>query len=162
MPATHRLELAVTSGPAVLDRVISTCRARRCEVVALEFAAAGVDGTGRIALTVDGAEPAVHVRRSSAPQDTLRPVYTAPRMAPGAEEVDAQLDVLHRSDDAVGHHPPAASGGEAATQLGLEALQRATELLINSLFQGLPADQGQASAADRAGLRLPRRLGRDS
>ena len=76
---------------------------------------------------VDGAEPAVHGRRPSAPQDTLRPVYTAPRMAPGAEEVDAQLDVLRRAADAVGHHP-AAPGGEAATQLGLEALQRAIRL----------------------------------
>ncbi|NUS35257.1 MAG: hypothetical protein HOQ04_02140, partial [Pseudarthrobacter sp.] len=78
--------------------------------------------------SVDGTEPAVHLRRSSAPQDTLRPVYTAPRTAPGTEEVEAQLDVLRNAGSAVGHHPAAASGGEAATQLGLEALQRAIRL----------------------------------
>ena len=41
--------------------------------------------------------------------------------------MDAQLDVLRRAADGVGHHP-AAPGGEAATQLGLEALQRAIRL----------------------------------
>ena len=78
--------------------------------------------------SVDGSEPAVNVRRLAAPQDTLRPVYTAPRMAPDPGEVDAQLDVLRKAGTAVGHHPATAPGGEAATQLGLEALQRAIRL----------------------------------
>ncbi|MDQ0665651.1 hypothetical protein QFZ35_004149 [Arthrobacter ulcerisalmonis] len=77
--------------------------------------------------SVDGAEPAAHLRRPSAPQESPRPVYTAPRMAPAAEEVQAQLDVLRQAGPAVGHYPGAA-GSEAATQLGLEALQRAIRL----------------------------------
>ncbi|MDT0170595.1 helicase-associated domain-containing protein [Pseudarthrobacter sp. BRE9] len=77
--------------------------------------------------TVDGAEPSAHPRRPSAPQESLRPVYSAPRLAPAAEEVDAQLDVLRQAGPAVGHLP-GAGAGEAATQLGLEALQRAIRL----------------------------------
>ena len=78
--------------------------------------------------SVDGAEPAAQLRRPATPQESLRPVYTAPRTAPAAEEVDAQLDILRRADAAVGHHAGAPGGSEAATQLGLEALQRAIRL----------------------------------
>jgi Helicase conserved C-terminal domain len=78
--------------------------------------------------SVDGAEPAAHLRRASAPQESLRPVYTAPRMAPAAEDIDAQLDALRRAGAGVGHYLPAAPGSEAATQLGLEALQKAIRL----------------------------------
>lgn len=80
--------------------------------------------------SVDGAdEPVVRLRAAPTPQDHLRPVYTAPRTAPGAEEVDAQLAVLRQVGAAVGHR--GGSGhrdGEAGTQLGLEALQRAIRL----------------------------------
>ena len=79
--------------------------------------------------SVDGMEPAGHFRRPSVPHESLRPVYTAPRTAPAAEEVDAQLDVLRKADAAVGHSTGfAAAGSEAATQLGLEALQTAIRL----------------------------------
>lgn len=79
--------------------------------------------------SVDGMEPAGHLRRPSVPHENLRPVYTAPRTAPAAEEVDAQLDVLRKADAAVGHSTGfAAAGSEAATQLGLEALQTAIRL----------------------------------
>lgn len=78
--------------------------------------------------SMEGAEPAAHLRRPATPQESLRPVYTAPRMAPAAEEVEAQLDVLRQAGAAVGHHPGATGGSEVATQLGLEALQRAIRL----------------------------------
>ncbi|MGN8130997.1 helicase-associated domain-containing protein [Paenarthrobacter sp. 22069] len=79
--------------------------------------------------SVDGMEPAAHLRRPSVPHENLRPVYTAPRTAPAAEEVNAQLDVLRKADAAVGHSTGfAAAGSEAATQLGLEALQTAIRL----------------------------------
>jgi predicted DNA-binding transcriptional regulator YafY len=74
-------------------------------------------------------EPAGRPRRPSAPHESLRPVYTAPGTAPAAEEVEAQLDVLRKADAAVGHSTGfAAAGSEAATQLGLEALQTAIRL----------------------------------
>ncbi|NUT71201.1 helicase-associated domain-containing protein [Pseudarthrobacter sp. C4D7] len=77
---------------------------------------------------VDGAAPSAHLRRPAVPQESSRPVYTAPGISPLAEDVDAQLDVLRRAGAGVGHHPGAATGSEAATQLGLEALQRAIRL----------------------------------
>ena len=85
--------------------------------------------------TVEGTEdPAVRLRRTPAAQESLRPVYTAPRTAPAAEDVDAQLAVLRHAAPAVGRHahggtaPSGDQSGEAATQLGLEALQRAIRL----------------------------------
>ncbi len=77
---------------------------------------------------VDGTEPAAHLRRAASPPENLRPVYTAPRLAPAAEDVDAQLHLLRQARDAVGHSPGPATGSETATQLGLEALQRAIRL----------------------------------
>lgn len=78
--------------------------------------------------SVDGPGTPGQLRHQSAPRENLRPVYTAPRMAPPAEDVEAQLDVLRRAGGAVGHSPGAGAGSEAATQLGLEALQRAIRL----------------------------------
>ncbi|TLM72702.1 helicase-associated domain-containing protein [Pseudarthrobacter sp. NamB4] len=79
--------------------------------------------------SLDGADEPVIRLRATAPPDAARPVYTAPRMAPGAEEVDAQLAVLRQGGSAVGHHGSAAHlAGEVGTQLGLEALQRAIRL----------------------------------
>lgn len=78
--------------------------------------------------SVDGTESAGHHRRPAASQESLRPVYTAPRTAPAAEEVDAQLEVLRKAAPAVGRSAAAAAGSEAATQLGLEALQTAIRL----------------------------------
>ena len=79
----------------------------------------------------DGSEPPVlRLRHVPAPHTPSRPVYTAPRTAPPAEEVQAQLDVLRHRPAAVGTHhgTDADHAGEAATQLGLEALQRAIRL----------------------------------
>ena len=42
--------------------------------------------------------------------------------------MDAQLHLLRQARDAVGHSPGPATGSETATQLGLEALQRAIRL----------------------------------
>ncbi|RKO25959.1 hypothetical protein D7Z96_04185 [Pseudarthrobacter phenanthrenivorans] len=79
--------------------------------------------------SVDGAdEPVVRLRSAPAQPDAQRPVYTAPRTAPAAEEVDAQLAVLRQARPAVGHHGSAVHAGEVGTQLGLEALQRAIRL----------------------------------
>lgn len=78
---------------------------------------------------VDGAEdPAVRLRRSAEPPENPRPVYTAPRMAPSTEDVDAQLAVLRQAGAGVAPDPGAGRDAEAATQLGLEALQRAIRL----------------------------------
>ncbi len=77
----------------------------------------------------DSAQPVLRLRRAPAPSAPSRPVYTAPRTAPPAEEVQAQLDVLRHRPAAVGNHGPDGDhAGEAATQLGLEALQRAIRL----------------------------------
>jgi predicted DNA-binding transcriptional regulator YafY len=75
-------------------------------------------------------QPLLRLRRVSAPPFSSRPVYTAPRTAPEAEEVQAQLDVLRHCPAAVGSHQQGQAdfGSEAATQLGLEALQRAIRL----------------------------------
>ncbi|VXC43910.1 Helicase conserved C-terminal domain-containing protein [Arthrobacter sp. 9AX] len=74
-------------------------------------------------------QPVLRLRRVPAPNTPSRPVYTAPRTAPGAKEVQAQLDVLrHRPAAVVSHAGEADVGSEAATQLGLEALQRAIRL----------------------------------
>ncbi|MFJ5862506.1 helicase-associated domain-containing protein [Pseudarthrobacter sp. NPDC092439] len=82
--------------------------------------------------TVDGlADPTLRLRRATAQPRSGRPVYTAPGLAPPAEEVDAQLAVLRQAHAAVvgpsanGGTP---AGGEAATQLGLETLHRAIRL----------------------------------
>ncbi len=75
----------------------------------------------------------VRLRRGPAAQGSVRPVYTAPRTAPADADVDAQLTVLregHVPGDAAaeGRGTPLAPGGEAATQLGLETLQKAIRL----------------------------------
>lgn len=79
--------------------------------------------------SVDGVEDsAVRLRRGPVPQESPRPVYTAPRLAPAAGDVDAQLAVLRQADGTPGRHGAAGHEAEAATQLGLEALQRAIRL----------------------------------
>jgi hypothetical protein len=72
----------------------------------------------------------VRLRRTTSAPGSARPVYTAPRTAPAEDDVDAQLAVLRNGRAASnGSHPAAAPGsGEAATQLGLETLQRAIRL----------------------------------
>lgn len=56
MEPTHRLVLRVAPGPIVLERVVTTCRARQCPVVSLAFDA-GCDGRpGRITATIAASE----------------------------------------------------------------------------------------------------------
>ncbi len=76
---------------------------------------------------------AVRLRRSTAAPGSARPVYTAPRNAPADADVDAQLGVLRDGGSGseattAGRGAAAVPGGEAATQLGLETLQRAIRL----------------------------------
>ncbi|BAS07453.1 hypothetical protein AHiyo4_08750 [Arthrobacter sp. Hiyo4] len=81
--------------------------------------------------SVDQAEPGVvRLRRTNHVPGSARPVYTAPRTAPAADDVAAQLAVLRnrRAEASSNHTGPVASSGEAATQLGLETLQRAIRL----------------------------------
>ncbi|MCO4254986.1 helicase-associated domain-containing protein [Pseudarthrobacter cellobiosi] len=81
--------------------------------------------------SVDQAEPGVvRLRRTNSVPGSARPVYTAPRTAPAEDDVAAQLAVLrNRRAEAAGNHAGAVPGsGEAATQLGLETLQRAIRL----------------------------------
>ncbi|MFJ6077294.1 helicase-associated domain-containing protein [Pseudarthrobacter sp. NPDC092419] len=80
---------------------------------------------------VDGMEdPTLRLRKAPAHQHGARPVYTAPGMAPPAEDVDAQLAVLRQAGSVVvgPSWNGMRAGGEAATQLGLETLQRAIRL----------------------------------
>lgn len=73
---------------------------------------------------VQEAETAVvRYKRTTAVAGSARPVYTAPRVAPPDDDVDAQLAVLRHHRGVHGEVT-----GEAATQLGLETLQRAIRL----------------------------------
>lgn len=73
---------------------------------------------------VQEAESAVVRYRRTAPvAGGARPVYMAPRTAPPDDDVDAQLAVLRQHRAVHGE-----ATGEAATQLGLETLQRAIRL----------------------------------
>ncbi|MET3141884.1 UNVERIFIED_ORG: hypothetical protein ABIB13_001586 [Arthrobacter sp. UYEF2] len=81
--------------------------------------------------SVDQAQPGVvRLRRTTGVPGSTRPVYTAPRTAPAEDDVAAQLAVLRNGPPAAnGNHKRAVPGtGEAATQLGLETLQRAIRL----------------------------------
>ncbi|MET3203773.1 MULTISPECIES: helicase-associated domain-containing protein [unclassified Arthrobacter] len=81
--------------------------------------------------SVDQAQPGVvRLRRTTGVPGSTRPVYTAPRTAPAEDDVAAQLAVLRNGRPAAnGNHTRAVPGtGEAATQLGLETLQRAIRL----------------------------------
>ncbi|MDQ0679953.1 hypothetical protein QFZ30_003335 [Arthrobacter pascens] len=80
--------------------------------------------------SVEESEPSVvRLRRTTGAPGSVRPVYTAPRTAPAEAEVADQLALLRRARPAAGgsQSGPAVVGGsgEAATQLGLETLQRA-------------------------------------
>ncbi|MHC6219623.1 helicase-associated domain-containing protein [Arthrobacter sp. MMS24-S77] len=73
---------------------------------------------------VQEAEPAVvRYKRTTAVAGSARPVYTAPRTAPPDDDIDAQLAVLRHHRGVSGE-----MNSEAATQLGLETLQRAIRL----------------------------------
>jgi acetolactate synthase small subunit len=50
----HRLQLTLTDAPAVLDRVVATCRSRRCEILSLHYEAGDRHRAGRLSLTVEG------------------------------------------------------------------------------------------------------------
>ncbi len=80
--------------------------------------------------SVEQTEPGVvRLRRTTAVPGSARPVYTAPRTAPPDADVDAQLAVLrHRRAENASSHGGLPASGETATQLGLEALQRAIRL----------------------------------
>ena len=53
MRHTHHLELTVAEAPLVLDRIVSTCRARQCAIVALRFEAADRHRPGRVSATIE-------------------------------------------------------------------------------------------------------------
>ncbi|WP_445155209.1 helicase-associated domain-containing protein [Arthrobacter sp. Hor0625] len=95
-------------------------------------AAALLRGLG-LSPAVEGDGSAVRLRRSTAAPGSARPVYTAPRTAPEDADVDAQLAVLRdagtRADaGTAGGRGGTGTPGEAATQLGLETLQKAIRL----------------------------------
>ena len=48
----HHLQLTVADAPAVLDRVVSTCRSRQCTIVALSFQAGDRHRPGQIDLAL--------------------------------------------------------------------------------------------------------------
>ena len=53
MRHTHHLDLTVADMPLVLDRVVSTCRARQCTIAALRFEAADRHRPGRVLATIE-------------------------------------------------------------------------------------------------------------
>lgn len=88
-------------------------------------------GLGLSPAVDDSGSTVVRLRRSTAAAGSTRPVYTAPRTAPAEADVDAQLGALRDGRAAgapPGGVPQAAPAGEAATQLGLETLQKAIRL----------------------------------
>ncbi|QDW28926.1 hypothetical protein FFF93_003345 [Arthrobacter sp. KBS0702] len=90
-------------------------------------------GLGLSPALEDTGSAVVRLRRSTAAPGSTRPVYTAPRTAPADADVDAQLAVLRdgRTPHASGApegRGTAAPDAEAATQLGLETLQKAIRL----------------------------------
>lgn len=97
-------------------------------------AAQALRGLGLSPALDDSGSAVLRLRRSTAAAGGARPVYTAPRTAPADADIDAQLAVLRdgrvpgdagRPEGRTGPHAP---GGEAATQLGLETLQKAIRL----------------------------------
>jgi acetolactate synthase regulatory subunit len=52
MSHLHHLELTVTEGPAVLERVVGTVRSRGCEIVGMHFEAGNRHRAGHIVLTM--------------------------------------------------------------------------------------------------------------
>jgi len=54
MPHTHRLEITVTEGSSVLDRIVASCRSRQCTIVSLHFEVGDRHRPGHVSLTVDG------------------------------------------------------------------------------------------------------------
>ncbi len=90
-------------------------------------------GLGLSPVVQESESAAVRLRRHAPASANGRPVYTAPRTAPPDADVDAQLLVLrsngtHAASSSGSHPAPAAPGSEAATQLGLETLQKAIRL----------------------------------
>ena len=69
MHQTHNLELTVTDTPLVLDRVVSTLRARRCEIVALRYECADRHRPGRVLATVRADAP--HARLATQRLQTM-------------------------------------------------------------------------------------------
>jgi len=110
------------------------------------------------ALRALGLSPAVEepesallrLRRTTAVPGSGRPVYSAPRTAPPQADLDAQLAILRSHNDPHGvsgngsHRPPAGTTGEAATQLGLETLQRAIRLR-QAVVMNVVDSQGNSS-----------------
>ena len=92
MRHTHHLELTVADTPLVLDRIVSTCRARQCAIVALRFEAADRHRPGRVSATIEA--------------DGRRARLAAQRLAalPGV------LAVAHLGERAQGHIRGVADG----------------------------------------------------
>lgn len=90
-------------------------------------------GLGLSPAVDDNGSGAVRLGRSTALPGGTRPVYTAPRTAPADADIDAQLAVLRNGVSlpaaaAPGGSGAGSTGGETATQLGLETLQKAIRL----------------------------------
>jgi predicted DNA-binding transcriptional regulator YafY len=88
-------------------------------------------GLGLSPAVEEAGSAVVHLNRTAPLTATGRPVYSAPRTALPDADVTAQLAVLRRHAEQ-GASPngarPAPTGGEEATQLGLETLHKAIRL----------------------------------
>ena len=79
----HHVHLTVRDAPAVLDRVVQTCRSRQCTIVALSFHAADRHRPGRVELTLEAPGRAVRlaVERLRRLVDVELVAYSQPRAA---------------------------------------------------------------------------------
>jgi acetolactate synthase regulatory subunit len=77
----HHVHLTVRDAPAVLDRVVQTCRSRQCTIVALTFHAGDRHRPGRVELGLDAPARAVDlaVERLRKLVDVELVAYSQPR-----------------------------------------------------------------------------------
>ena len=81
---THNLELTVADTPLVLDRVVSTFRGRRCEIVALRYEGADRHRPGRVLATVRA--DARHARLATQHLQSMPGVLAVAALGAGAGE----------------------------------------------------------------------------
>ena len=86
MRHTHNLELTVTDTPLVLDRVVAICRARRCAIVTLRFAAADRHRPGRVHVTIEA--DARRARLATQKLASLPGVLAVAAIGAGAERAE--------------------------------------------------------------------------
>ena len=104
MPSTHSLELVVTDGLFVLDRIVSVCRSRRCTVLWLRFDAADRHRSGRVSLGLRA--------------DERRARLATRHLAELVEVLDVSSDERYAAEAGEGLDVAKASAGSRAQRVG--------------------------------------------